>query len=144
MSDTLAAVAAGQEPGTQGRLACRLLRKVVSGVRGPRCEAGELELENLSQGAVVIRYQMSPLQYLDLRVTGPSGAVVSERHFGDRFSPQAEERVLRLEPGEKFRSEVPLLSTVPREKRAPGRYLVKAVYETSDIKAASDPVEVII
>jgi hypothetical protein len=105
---------------------------------------GELELENLSHAAVEIRYQMSPLQYLELVVTGPSGTVVSEGHFGDRFSPMAVEGVLHLQPGEKFTGQVPLLATVPREKRSPGVYQVQAVYEYNGIRAVSDPVPVIV
>jgi hypothetical protein len=124
------------------RMGCRLHPQEILGVRGPLEGMGELELENLSPGAVEIRYQMSPLQYLELTVTGPSGAVVSEGHFGDRFSPMAAERVLRLQPGEKFSGQVALLATVPREKRSPGVYRVQAVYEYNGIRAVSDPVPV--
>jgi hypothetical protein len=143
MGDPLATGATAQQSGARGKLACRLRWKEAVGVRGSmNGTLGELELENLSAQAIEIRYQMSPLQYLDLLVTRPSGGVVSERRFGDRFSPRAEEQVLRLGPGEKFISDVPLLGTVPREKRSPGLYLVQAFYETPAIKAASDPVEV--
>jgi hypothetical protein len=103
---------------------------------------GELELENLSPTAVKIGYQMSPLQYLELVITGPAGTLVSEGHFGDRFSPMAAEAVLRLQPGETFCGQVPLLATVPREKLSPGVYRVQAVYEYNGIRAVSDPVPV--
>jgi hypothetical protein len=101
-----------------------------------------LELENVSQEVVEIPYQMSPLQYLDLVVTGPSGGVVSEGHFGNRFSPTGEERRSRLRPGEKFSGEVPLLGTVPPEKRCPGVYRVKELYEYNGARAVSEPVAV--
>jgi hypothetical protein len=132
----------GRRPASQAGLVCRLRPKAATGVRGPLRGVGELELENVSASPVEIAYQMSPLQFLDLIVTGPSGAVVSERHFADHLSPTAEERVLRLGPGEKYRGDVPLLVTVPREKRSPGVYRVQAVYEYQRIRALSDPVEV--
>src|SRR5947209_6162110 len=84
------------------QLACRLRPKEMVGNRGPLKHMGELQLENVTAEPVEISFQMSPLQYLELVVNGPSGSVVSEGHFGDRFSPMRDERVLRLEPGEKF------------------------------------------
>lgn len=142
MADSIAITASSQEASSQVRLACRLRPKDVVGVRGSRKGMGELELENLSQEVVEIRYQMSPLQYLDLVVTGPSGAVISEGHFGDRFSPMAEEQTLLLQPAEKFTREVPLLGTVPREKRLAGVYRVQAVFEYNGTRAVSEPINV--
>lgn len=126
---------------THVRLACRLRQKAVINDRVPLQNQGELELENLSEDVVEIAYQMSPLQYLDLVVTGPSGSVISERYFGDRFSPMREERVLRLQSGEKFVHDVPLMGTVPREKRVAGVYKVQAVYEYEGGRVVSEPVE---
>jgi hypothetical protein len=143
MTDSIAVTHTQQKVPVQATLACRLRRKEVIGKRGPLKNQGELELENLSTSVIEIAYQMSPLQYLDLTVTGPSGEVVSEGHFGDHLSPMSKENVLRLQPGEKFTTIVPLLATLPDEIRAPGRYLVHAVYEYRDIRAAAaDPVEV--
>jgi hypothetical protein len=103
---------------------------------------GELELENRSAVPVEIAYQASPLEYLDLIVTGPSGAVVSTDYFGNRFSPMMERAVLRLLPGQTFRAPVPLLSTVPPEKRCPGVYTVEAVYEYNRLRVAAAPLRV--
>ncbi len=124
--------------GSSLALACRLRLKPAEGLPG----LGEVELENLSQETLVISYQMSPLQYLEFTVIGPSQQRASEGHFGDRFSPLREERVLALEPGEKFTADVPLLGTVPREKRIPGVYKVQAVFAYNGIHAASNTVEV--
>jgi hypothetical protein len=142
MTDSTAVADTHPKAPVQSALACRLRPKEVIGEQGPWENMGELELENLSASVIGISYQMSPLQYLELTVTGPSGEVVSEGHFGDRFSPARGEKVLRLQPGEKFTSIVSLLATLRDEKPAPGRYLVHAVYEYGDLRAAADPVEV--
>jgi hypothetical protein len=145
MTDSIAVTGMQQKVPARATLACRLRPKEVIGKRGPIKNQGELELENLSASVIEISYQMSPVQYLDLTVTGPSGEVVSEGHFGDHLSPMSKEEVLRLQPGEKFISIVPLLATLPDEQRAPGRYLVHAVYEYRDLRAATaDPVEVVL
>ena len=144
MADSSAATGAVAREQAEVRLACRLRPKEVIGQRGPLHGMGELELENLSTDAVVIRYQISPLQYLHLVVTGPSGAVVSEGHFGDRFSPIAEEQALQLRPQEKFVAEIPLLGTVPREKRVPGPYRVQASCEYGTIKVVSVAIDVVV
>lgn len=129
---------------TQERLVCWLSLIDKVGRCGPIKGMGELKLKNLSDESVDIRYQMSPLQYAELIVTGPGGEVVSEDRFGDRFSPMREEKVLRLTPGETFTSEVPLLSTVPRDKRLPGKYKVRAIYEYDGVRAESNEVSVVV
>jgi hypothetical protein len=115
---------------TPGRppLACRLRPKEWVGRQGPVPNMGEVELENCSDAPLEIEYTMTPLQFFDLEVIGPSGEVVSDGHFSDRFSPTLEPQVLRLMPGEKFTSRVSLLATVPPEKRPPGVYTVRASY----------------
>ena len=55
-----------------------------------------------------------------------------------------EKAVLRLNTGEKFVADVPLLGTVPRDKQGPGVYKVQAFYEYAGGTAVSDPVEVAI
>jgi hypothetical protein len=125
-------------------LACRLRRKEMTGRRGPIPNAGEVELENRSSEPFEIKYTMTPLQFLNLVVNGPDGAVVSEGHYGDHFSPTLEPLVLRLLPGETFTAPVSLLATVPRERRRPGSYLVQAIYQYNGLHAVSEPVEVTI
>src|SRR5690349_17088038 len=69
-------------------LACRL--RVKQGEEGRRPQppgSGEVELENVSSTPIQIELQMSPLQYLNLIVKDPAGNVISEGHYGDRFSP---------------------------------------------------------
>ncbi len=100
---------------------------------------GVLELENATASPLEIEYAMTPLQFLDLEVIGPGGEVVSEGHFSDRFSPTLEPRVLRLAPGEKFASNVSLLSTVPRNKRLPGGYTVRASYRFRNETIRAEP-----
>ena len=123
-------------------LACRLRRKEVIGRHGPVPNMGEVELENCSDAPLEIEHTMTPLQYFDLEVTGPNGEVISEGHFSDRFSPTLHPAVLRLLPGDKFTSNVPLLATVPRDKRLPGRYLVHASYRYRGSKVAAEPLTV--
>ena len=107
----------------------KLRPKEVIGRQGPIPNMGEVELENRSALPVEIEYTMTPLQFFDLVVIGPGGEVVSEGHFSDRFSPTRESAVLRLMPGEKFTSNVPLLATVSHEKRVPGTYTVQVTVE---------------
>jgi hypothetical protein len=103
---------------------------------------GEVELENRSAVPLEIEYTMTPLQFFDMVVTGPNGAVVSEGHFSDRFSPTAEPTKLRLQAGEKFTSTVALLAMVPRAKRRPGVYTIQAVYEYASLRALAEPLQV--
>ncbi len=123
-------------------LTCRLRPKEVLGRSGPIPYMGEVELENRSDAPVEILYTMTPLQFLDLEVIGPGGAVVSEGHFSDRFSPMREPAPLRLLPGEKFTSDVSLLATVPRAKRLPGRYTVHASYRFQGARALAEPLTI--
>jgi len=102
----------------------------------------EVELENLSKADLEIEYEMAVLQYLNLIVYDSRGNVVSNRHFGDRFSPFESARLLRLGPGEKFHADVHLLATMPRGPKAPGKYAVQAVYEYNGFRAESELVEV--
>ncbi len=126
----------------QPPLTCRLRPKEVIGRRGPIPNMGEVELENRSDAVVEIDYTMTPLQFLELEVFGAGGELVSEGHFGDHFSPRAEPAVLRLLPGEKFTANVPLLATVPHEKRRPGTYTVQASYRFQGIHLMAEPLTV--
>jgi hypothetical protein len=103
---------------------------------------GEVVLENTSPDVMEIEVQMSPLQYLNLVVKDAQGKVVSEGHYGDRFSPLESPHVLRLEPGERFIGNVSLLGTVPENKRLPGNYTIQAIYNYRSIRAFSEPFEI--
>lgn len=137
---TVASVAAKSQ--NQPPLACRLRFKEVIGRQGPIPNMGEVELENCSHSPCDIEYTMSPLQFFDLEVIGPAGGIISEGHFSDRFSPTREPALLRLLPGEKFRSNVSLLATAPRDKRRPGRYTVQASYRFHGSKVMAEPLTV--
>lgn len=125
-------------------LACRLRRTEVIGRRGSVPNMGKIELENVSAAPLEIAYRMTALQYLNLFVTDPEGQVISEGHFGDRFAPTLEPCVLRLEPGEKFTTNVHQFATVRREPLPPGPYLVQAVYEYPGFRVVSEPVQVVL
>jgi hypothetical protein len=136
---TVSAVPARRVPSP---LACRLrVKPAQEGRRSPPPGCGEVELENTSEKPIEIELQMSPLQYLDLVVKDAAGNVVSEGHYGNRFSPLAEEYTFRLEPGQKYTQNVSLLGTVPESKQLPGRYTVQAVYQTRGLTAAAAPLE---
>jgi hypothetical protein len=98
-----------------------------------------VELENASPEAVEIEYDRHPLQYLDMLVSGPGGAPVSEGYYGDIFSPLGRTATLRLEPGQKFVHNVSLLGTMPREKQRPGTYVARAVYQYKGMRVCSEP-----
>ena len=123
-------------------LACRLRPKTYIGRIGPVPYRGEVELENLSTSELQIEHEMTQLQYLNLIIRDTHGDIVSDRRFGDRFSPFEEPQVLRLAPGEKFHADIHLLATMPRGPIAAGTYFVQAVYEYNGFRAESEPVEV--
>jgi hypothetical protein len=129
-----------QAPAKQVPLVCRLQPKEVSARQGLIPNMGEVELENCSTGSLEIEYTMTPLQFFELEVLGPDGKVISEGHFSDRFSPTREPAVLHLLPGDKFSANVSLLATVPREKRRPGVYTVRASYHLEGIPILAEPV----
>jgi hypothetical protein len=142
MNEVITASGTPVGPPVQPPLTCRLRPKEVIGRQGPVPNMGEVELENRSAAPVEIEYTMTPLQFLDLVVIGPGGEVVSEGHFSDRFSPTREPTVLRLMPGEKFTSNVPLLATVPHEKRVPGTYTVQVSYRFQGTRVRAETVTV--
>jgi hypothetical protein len=139
-----AATAANAQAKSQNRppLACTLRPKDVMARQGPVPHMGEFELENRSDVPLEIEYTMTPLQFLELEVIGMDGAVVSEGHFSDRFSPMREPAVLRLMPGEKFTSNVSLLATVSRSRRQPGTYTVRASYQFQGGTVVAEPLMV--
>jgi hypothetical protein len=102
-------------------------------------DAGEVELENVSDENLEIEYRMSVIQYLNIIVTDAGGRVLSEGHYGDIFSPMERPRILRLRPGETFVHPVSLTGKVPPEKLKPGEYIVQAVYDYKDLRAVSEP-----
>jgi hypothetical protein len=138
------ATAASLQTKSQNRapLACRLRPKEVIGRRGPIANMGEVELENCAGAPLEIEYTMTPLQFFELEVIGPGGAIVSEGRFSDRFSPTRDGAVLRLLPGDKFTANVSLLATVPRDKRPPGRYTVQASFCFQGSKVMAEPLTV--
>jgi hypothetical protein len=117
-------------------MVCRLRKKAQARASSPI--AGEVELENASAEVFEVDVQMSPLQFLDLRVTNVAGELLSAWRYGECFSPMESARTFRLGPREKFTAPVSLLGNVPPEKRLPGVYLVQAVYECPPVRAVSD------
>lgn len=129
-------------PAAQTVLVCRLRHKQLR--RGSSPVSGEVELENASGRVVEIEADRHPLQYLNLVVLDRNGAVVSDHHYGDIFSPLGRTYTLRLAPGERFAHCVGLLGNVPDEKRQPGLYTVRAVYRYKDLSATSEPLQVLL
>jgi hypothetical protein len=123
-------------PAAEAMLACRLRHKQLQGGSSPT--AGEIELENSSPDVIEIATDRHPLQYLNLVVTDASGNVLSEGHYGDVFSPRGRIDTLRLTPGAKYHHVVFLLETLPRQKRLPGTYTVRAVYEYDGLTVISE------
>jgi hypothetical protein len=70
--------------------ACRIRRKQGRDNCPSSSDSGEVELENVSSVPVEIELEMSPFQHLNLVVTDSQGEVVSEGHYGNRFSPSPE------------------------------------------------------
>ena len=124
-------------------LVCRLRPRTPSERwPAPSPTAGEVELENVSGKELAIEFQMTLLQYLDLRVTNRRGEVVSSWYYGNCFSPSERPLTLCLQPGEKAVRPVGLLSNVPEDKQTPGRYTIQAIYAYNNIRAVSNPLEI--
>src|SRR5262245_12841826 len=83
-------------------LICRLRHAKHNTREDPVPHMAEMELENISEAPLEISYRMAVLQYLQLVVRDAKGSVISEGHYGDRFSPFEKDQVLRLGPGEKY------------------------------------------
>jgi hypothetical protein len=126
---------------TASTIACRL-RQQVGGRRGPSPTAGEVEIENVSADAIEIEITLHPLQYLDLIITDAGGDRVPAVPYGSIFSPQRAPYIFRLGAGEKYTYNVSLLGTLPQDRRLPGLYTVRAVYEYGGLRVVSEPVTV--
>jgi hypothetical protein len=131
---------AGAPTQAKAAIVCRLRPRIPRW--GPSPTAGEVELENVSEDVVEIEVFMHPLQYLNLIVVDSTGAPVPSHHYGELFSPREKSYFLRLGPGEKYTHPVSLLGNVAQEKRLPGTYTVRAVYEYNGLRALSEPLEV--
>jgi hypothetical protein len=101
-----------------------------------------VEIENVSSSAIEIEVTMHPLQYLALVITDASGNLVPAVPYGNIFSPREVPYLFRLAPGETYKHNVSLLGTVPEEKKLPGSYTVRAVYDYNGMKAVSEPLRV--
>jgi hypothetical protein len=121
-------------------LACRLRHRTRG--RGLSPTAGEVEIENVSPEVIEIEVRMHPLQYLDLVITDAAGNTIPAPPYGQVFSPREIPYTFRLAPGEKYTHNVSLLGNIPEEKRLPGTYTVRAVYEYNGLRAVSEPLQV--
>jgi hypothetical protein len=139
MSEQTAKTTAPKE--TRAAIACRL-RHQAGGRRGPSPTAGEVEIENISPEVIEIEVTMHPLQYLDMEITDAAGNLIPAAPYGHIFSPCGTPYTFRLAPGEKYTHNVSLFGTLPQEKRLPGTYTVRAVYEYNGLKAVSEPLQV--
>ena len=142
MNEVMTASGSAAAPSAQPMLVCRLRPREVVGRQGPVANMGEVELENRSDVPLEIEHTLTPLQFLELVVTGPGGEVISEGYFSDRFSPTAKPVVLRLLPGEKYTARVSLLATVPRDRRVQGKYTVQASYCFRGTPVLAEPLTV--
>ncbi|WP_238537493.1 hypothetical protein [Zavarzinella formosa] len=100
-------------------------------------------MTNTSLTDVVIWYDCSPLQYLDIRVIDEAGRVRSADSYGSMFSPYSEYFELRLKPGQTIRNTVALLN-MPDEVAEAGRYTMIARYEYGGWRAVSSPFELVL
>jgi hypothetical protein len=123
---------------TSSPLVCKIRKRKSS--RGSSATAGEVELENVSRKTLEFEVSMTLFQYLDLVVLDANGAVVSDGHYGDIFSPLAESYVFSLKPGQKYTHTVSLVGKATGLKA--GDYIVQAVFEYRDLKAVSEPLAV--
>jgi hypothetical protein len=103
-----------------------------------------VELENVSAEAIEIEHSLHPLEYLNLAITDEAGQPVPVPPYGWIFSPHGSVHVLRLASGEKYTHVVALLGHDPEERHRPGTYTVRAIYEYKELRAVSEPLQVVI
>ena len=105
--------------------------------------SGRVEIKNISKQEIVITYNTSPWEFLDLEVADPTGKVISDGKYGDRFSPSTiiAERIVTLRPGDVFTRAVDVFgSSKETDRMTPGIYRVVAVFGYNEVLAKSDPV----
>ncbi len=103
----------------------------------------EVVITNTSGKVVDIPWKLSVWYFLELKVQDSTGGEIKTDGYGTRFSPYSfVDQHLILKPGESIRSEIALLSTVPKEILVPGTYKVKAIYTFEKKSYESKEVEV--
>jgi len=126
------------------RLQCRIIPQRKAGKIGD-IVLGQIELKNVGEASIEIRWYSDPMQYLNLIVRDPDGKNISVFCYGDQFSPYwPAPQILNLHPRESYSSTVNLLGTVKKKNMVPGSYRIQAIYNYENIKAVSEVVEILL
>ena len=137
-----AAIAVALPPKVPPMLSCELKVDAKDGAAPAEVKA-EVTITNTTAAAIDIPWTANPLQYLDLKVTGPGGAELKTAAYASRFSPFSPlPQHLTIKPGESYRAAVGALTTVAPADLRSGTYKVRAVYTFQDRKYESKEVSV--
>jgi len=94
---------------------------------------GEIILENISKEIIRIKYQCDPRQFLEFVVTNSKKEVVSEKGYGNIFSPFRDIQELQILPGKKTSiGSIELFGIMKENNRKIDSYSVYAIYKYDD------------
>lgn len=125
------------------KMECNLLL-LTKAVAPNEMARAEVELKNVSQHDIILKYSTHIFEFLDLEVLDPTGKKISKVPYGGLFSPSApgSESTLTLRPGASYRETVLVFATCDdNDHQAAGVYKVKATYQHDNQKAISKQVE---
>jgi hypothetical protein len=126
--------ALGDEPDAQkdeGALRCGLILPPKQSVRGSfNAVKAIVEIKNISDKDVEIKWREHPLQALNFIIRDEKGAVVSKHAFSDSYSPRyAEDQTLVIKAGQSYQCKVSPWITIDESDHRAGSYSVTAVYK---------------
>jgi hypothetical protein len=104
----------------------------------------EVELFNQTNRPVRAIYSFHPLQYLRVVVEDDKGEVLGTSYWIDHFSPLGTTQEWTLSPGERYAVPLSLIAAIPSEKRRPGCYRFQAVYDSAELHAESNRLELVL
>ncbi|MGL6076371.1 MAG: hypothetical protein ACRC8S_19635 [Fimbriiglobus sp.] len=109
----------------------------------PREIHSDIILTNNTSKAIEIPWTLHPLQYLDLKITGPDGKQLVTDPFFWRFSPFTDKPIiLTIKPGESYQHGVGLFGGIKEADRKSGVYKFRAIYRYQGQKFESAEVKV--
>ncbi len=99
-----------------------------------------VELTNLSEGAISFTHSGHPFQYLDLVLKRLDGSIVeTQLRYGLMLvRPTIPQQLHTLQPGDRLKAQVGLLSHVELDALEPGTYTAQAIFNLGDIAARSE------
>jgi len=102
----------------------------------------EVQLTNVTNGALEIKYPIHPFRNLNFEVRDENNILISDEYYGLIYVSGFELQVLVLEPGETYKYPVVLFDNVSTKPIKPGLYKIQAVYALNERQIKSQEVQV--